>query len=79
MFTYDSIVKNLLKEMPQTLPPPVKTPVRTPATPGTRPATPHPLQPTKPGITPRPKALAKSEDEEKDVTLFKAKRRNLAK
>lgn len=77
MFAYDKKIRRLLNEMPKTLPPPVKTPVRTPSTPGTTPAKPHPLQPTKPGISPRPKALKKCEDEESDADLFKSKRQHL--
>jgi hypothetical protein len=61
----------LKKEAPQTAPAPTRPATPTiPGTPTTKPGRPHPLTPTRPGISPRPKA----EGSQDDVQKFLAKR-----
>lgn len=66
---------NRVLESPQTMPIPVKPKISpAPGTPNTKPNTPkrHPLQPTQPGISPRPKA---ENEESPDLNRFINKRK----
>ena len=62
--------KTNLKEAPAPAPAPVKTPatpITVPGTPSTKPGRTHPLTPTQPGISPRPKAEG-ADDIQKFIT-----------
>lgn len=68
---YEKLAKAGLEEAPAPAVAPTKPATPTvPGTPTTKPGRPHPLTPTRPGISPRPKA----ESTQDDVQMFLAKR-----
>lgn len=79
MKQFDSLVKQLLKEAPQTAPAPTKPKTKPAPSPSPTPSKPsqppkrHPLQPTRPGISPNPMAKKGKEENEECSGMSKPK------